>query len=69
MIIELNDYIWDDWADAIMNNLKLKDWVTIALLNNGISENKAKDLKAWVQWYKDRWINCDVILDESEFGI
>ena len=52
--------IWDEWAQAIMDNLELKDWVMLFLQWNSISDKKKEELKQWVQSYKDRWINCEV---------
>ena len=54
--------IWDEWVQAIMDNLELKEWVIINLSGNNISKWKIEDLIDWVQWYKNRWINCNVEL-------
>ena len=63
MMINLSrNKIWDEWAQAIMDNLELKDWVRLSLNQNDISDKKKEELKEWVQWYKDRWINCDLSL-------
>jgi hypothetical protein len=43
-----------------MKNMELKDWVILNLLINCISEDMKGKLKKWVQWYKDKWVNCTV---------
>ena len=55
--------IWAGWAEAIMNNLELKEWVTLDLSWNGIRLEMKDKLRKWVKWYKDNWINCEVIVD------
>ena len=57
-----NNKIWDEWAKAIMKNMELKDWVVLHFNDNPISSDVKDQLRAWVQWYKDRWIYCDLVL-------
>ena len=56
------DLIWDEWADYIMKNRELKEWMKIYLEYNEISLRKKIELKKRVKWYKNRWINCEVKL-------
>jgi hypothetical protein len=62
MTINLQDNdISDEWADYIMNHWELKPWMVIDFRNNdNISEEKQKELEEWVQWFRNRWINCKV---------
>ena len=55
--------IWDEWVEAIMKNMELKDWVVLFLMRNNISKEMKDQLSEWIQWYKDNWINCKVVLD------
>ena len=55
------NHIWDEWAAAI-SKMELKEWVKLNLRANGISEEMKHKLRKWAQWYKDNWINCEVIL-------
>ena len=57
-----NNKIWDEWAKAIMKNMELKDWVSLHFTDNPLSNDMKDQLRAWVQWYKDRWIYCDLVL-------
>ena len=61
-----NDF-WDEWVEAIMMNLKLKDWVKLDLRWNRILPSMVTRLKEWERSFKDRWINCDVIVDSKSF--
>ena len=62
MRIDLWNQIWDEWAQAIMDNWELKEWMTVNLyFNDNISDKKKKELQAWGQQYKDRWIDCSVL--------
>ena len=54
--------IWDEWAESIMESMELKRWVVLNLAANEISTDMEKKLKEWEKAYKDRWINCEVIL-------
>ena len=54
--------MWAEWAQAIMENLVLKEWVKLYLRWNDIPKEWEDKLEGWVQWYKDKWINCDVIV-------
>ncbi len=57
--------IWNEWVRVIMQNLKLKEWVSLNFIwNNEISDEMKTQLKEWVQWYRDQWIevDCGVLL-------
>ena len=54
--------IWDRWVEYILNNMKLKEGVILNLEMNGISLDMRQKLKAWEKSYRDRWINCSVII-------
>jgi hypothetical protein len=56
------NWFWNEEAEIIMNNMELKEWVELNLLGAAIWEEMAGKLKEWVQSYKDRWINCEVII-------
>jgi hypothetical protein len=45
-----------------MKHFQLKDWMYIELIVNKISPGKKDELKEWVQSYKDKWINCEVLV-------
>ena len=61
--LDLNqNFIRDAWAKAIMK-MELKKWVCLNLCKNYISGEMKDRLRKWVQWYKDRWIDCEVIVD------
>ena len=63
MTINLNqNKIWDDWAE-IIKSIIMKDWVTIDLAFNNISKDKKKKLKDWEKSYRDKWINCKVLVN------
>ena len=56
--------ISEKWVDMLINNLELKEWVKIDLSHNfKIWPNEKEKLREWVQKYKKRWINCEVIVD------
>ena len=42
--------------------MKLKEGVILNLEMNGISLDMRQKLKAWEKSYRDRWINCSVII-------
>jgi hypothetical protein len=54
--------IWDDWAE-IIKTIILKDWVTIDLRDNDISQDKKQELKDWEKSYRGKWINCKVLVE------
>jgi hypothetical protein len=63
MTIDLEgNHIWNGWADMI-KSLVMKNWVTIDLINNDISEDKKKELKDWEKSYQDQWIMCHVLVN------
>ena len=52
--------IWKEWVIVIMQNLKLKEWVSLNFIwNNEISDEMKTQLNEWVQWYRDQWIEVD----------
>ena len=58
--------IWDEWARALMrewkDKLKPGMYVNIRpIANIEISKEVEDEIKNWVQEYKDRWIDCDVV--------
>ena len=57
-----NNNIWDEGARAIMENMELKEGVTLNLGKNNISKNMMQKLREWNQSYIRRWINCRVVV-------
>jgi hypothetical protein len=61
MVVNLfHNEIWDEGADAIINNLELKDWVSILWVGNTISKEEWEKLKTWWKSYLNKWITCSV---------
>lgn len=56
------NHIWDEWAKIIMKNIELKDGVVLFLQWNNISWEVKEQLKEWAQSYKDKWIECMLIV-------
>jgi hypothetical protein len=50
----------------MIKSLVLKDWVTIDLRDNNVSEDKKQELKDWEKSYRDKWINCEVLVYDEE---
>ena len=60
--------IWLEWLDTVMNNLELKDWVSINLSwNKKIKDilkdkNRREKINASIEAYKNRRANCEVTI-------
>jgi hypothetical protein len=65
MEIDLSmNWIWDEWARVILEEWKdsLQPWMVIWLQKNDISKDMEKELKKWVQGYRNRWVKCEIKL-------
>ena len=59
---------WDKWIDAIVSNLKLKDWVEMHLggdielknIQDIVSEKMKEKVKWWEESNNKEWVNCKV---------
>jgi hypothetical protein len=58
------NWIWDEWARVILEEWKdsLQPWMVIWLQKNDISKDMEKELKKWVQGYRNRWVKCEIKL-------
>ena len=52
--------IWDEWVEAIMEKMVLKDWVTLILENNDISLEMGENFENWMKSLRDNWVDCDI---------
>ena len=67
MIIDLSrNKIWDDWAQAIMDNIELKNWIVLKLHVNDISDYMKEKLKTREKENQDKWIKCKILVDLNE---
>ena len=54
--------IWDKWWEAIINNMKLKNWVILNLYANSFSQDMVSKLKEWEKFWQEKWVDCAVNL-------
>ena len=61
--------VWDKWIDAIVNNLKLRDWIEMYLggndiedvnLQDNISDKMKEKVKWWEKTNNEEWVNCKI---------
>ena len=63
MEIDLSmNWIWDEWARLEEWKDSLQPWMVIWLQKNDISKDMEKELKKWVQGYRNRWVKCEIKL-------